>query len=173
MTNLTKVWYDSMTWLRRENKQVIKKDWDRCSCGNYERRVVTNNQGVQVYVCANCSMSEPREGMKLIEEVIKVSGTYQFKEAKTEESETSEDKGQHYRYSYRATLTPEDIEKGFKDINLDPYRICEIYQVGGGYMEHIAKKALRCEEKGHSREDVLKEIICCAERGLQMLQEDK
>jgi acyl carrier protein len=85
----------------------------------------------------------------------------------------STDKGKHYRYSYRVNVGREHSDIGYIHINLDPYRICQLYSVGGGCIEHIIKKALRGSEKGHNKEDLLKEIICCAERGLEMLEEDK
>lgn len=85
----------------------------------------------------------------------------------------SEDKGSHYRYSYTVKVTEEDLERGFVSIKLDPYRICKICSLEGGPLEHIAKKSLRGMGKGHSLKDLYKEIICCAERGLEMIEEDE
>jgi len=72
---------------------------------------------------------------------------------------TSLDKPQHYQYQY-------------KGIKLDPYRICEVYNVGGGAREQIIKKGLRWTNKGDSERQVLKEIMQACERRLEMLDED-
>ncbi len=80
---------------------------------------------------------------------------------------------EHYDYTYTRPLTAEEKEAGFIAVKLDPYRICDLYKVGGGAREQILKKALRYTTKGDTEVKVLNEIICAAERRLQMIEEDK
>ena len=51
---------------------------------------------------------------------------------------------------------------------IDPYVVSKACSVGGGAIEHILKKAMRGTGKGHTMEDLLGEIIECANRGLQI-----
>lgn len=82
------------------------------------------------------------------------------------------DPGAHYRYSYTVKLTPEQIEEGKVTIKLDPYRVCQIYETGGGPREHIAKKALRGTTKGHTERELIAELRSCLDRWEEMLDED-
>lgn len=82
------------------------------------------------------------------------------------------DPGAHYRYSYTVKLTPEQIEQGEVTIKLDPYRVCQIYDTGGGPREHIAKKALRGTTKGHTERELIAELRSCLDRWEEMLDED-
>jgi hypothetical protein len=70
------------------------------------------------------------------------------------------DHGQHYRFAYNG-------------INLDPFRICQIYHVNDFALQTIIKKALCAGGRGHKdfRQDLL-DIICAAERRIEMLDED-
>jgi hypothetical protein len=72
----------------------------------------------------------------------------------------AEDMGKHYRYSY-------------KGIKLDPYRVCLLYNVGGGPREHILKKCLRGTTKGHTERQVIDEIQSCLDRWKEMVAEDE
>lgn len=83
-----------------------------------------------------------------------------------------DDVGQHYRYGMTVGITDTDIERGFVQVNIDPYRICDVYQVGGGPREHILKKVLRGSGKGHTERDLIREIRGCVDRWEQMLDED-
>lgn len=58
----------------------------------------------------------------------------------------------------------------FKGVKFDPYLIARIFNMQGGPLEHIMKKSLRGVSKGHTEAEVLKEIICCAERGLEIIE---
>ena len=71
------------------------------------------------------------------------------------------DKGKHYRREY-------------KGVKLDPARILKIYEQGDLLMGAIVKKALCAGNRGHKsfRED-LEDIICAAQRRLEMLDEDE
>ena len=82
------------------------------------------------------------------------------------------DKGKHYRHSFRLNLTPEDVENGYVTVNLDPYRVSDVYGIGG-WREHIMKKTLRGTEKGHTEEELLEELQCCLDRAKQMYNESK
>ncbi len=72
-----------------------------------------------------------------------------------------QDPGKHYRYIY-------------KGIKLDPFRICQIYEVYDFALQTIIKKALKAGERGHKdmRQD-LRDIINSAQRKLEMMNEDE
>lgn len=73
---------------------------------------------------------------------------------------TKEDQGSHYRYEY-------------KGIKLDPARILMIYNQNDPLLGAIVKKSLCAGNRGHKNfEQDLKDIICAAERRLEMLRED-
>ncbi len=57
----------------------------------------------------------------------------------------------------------------FQGVKMDPYLIARIFKMSGGPLEHIMKKCLRGISKGHTEERILQEIICSAERGLEIL----
>ena len=80
----------------------------------------------------------------------------------------------HYdKYIYRVRIKPEDVERGYIDVKLDPYRVGKVCGVGGGALEQCLKKAMRGTDKGHSKKRVLEEIISAANRGLEMISEDE
>jgi len=70
------------------------------------------------------------------------------------------DTGSHYRYDY-------------KGIKMDPYRVFEIYNVTDAKAQHAIKKLLRMEGKGHSQEQVWREVYDVVIRALEMIEEDK
>jgi hypothetical protein len=71
------------------------------------------------------------------------------------------DAGAHYRFQ-------------FKGINLDPFRIAQIYGMDDFCMMTILKKCLCAGNRGHKDfEQDLRDIICAAERKLEMLKEDE
>ena len=72
---------------------------------------------------------------------------------------SSRDAGAHYRYEY-------------KGIKLDPFRIAKIYGITDFGQQTILKKALRMGTAHKDREQDLKDIICAAERMLEMIGED-
>jgi hypothetical protein len=71
------------------------------------------------------------------------------------------DAGAHYRYQY-------------KGINIDPFRIAQAYNMTDFAMMTILKKCLCAGNRGHKdfKQD-LRDIICAAQRKLQMLEEDE
>ena len=83
-----------------------------------------------------------------------------------------QDPGKHYRYSFRLNLSKQDIENGFVMVNIDPYRISDVYHLGG-WREHLVKKTIRGTEKGHSEEELIGELECTIKRARQMLEESK
>lgn len=89
------------------------------------------------------------------------------------ETEKPKDVGQHYRYGMKVRLSQSDIDNGFIYINLDPYRICDLYQVGGGPREHIVKKGLRGVSKGHTERELIRELRGCIDRWEQMIDENE
>ena len=82
------------------------------------------------------------------------------------------DPGKHYRYTHRQKVTQSDLELGFVDVKMDPYRVCKVYKVEGGPREHIAKKALRGCSKGHTELELIDELQSCLDRWKEMLSED-
>jgi hypothetical protein len=70
------------------------------------------------------------------------------------------DAGAHYRFQYQG-------------INLDPFRIAQVYEMDDFCMMTILKKTLCAGRRGHKDfEQDLKDIICAAQRKLEMLRED-
>lgn len=61
----------------------------------------------------------------------------------------------------------------FRGAKLDPYRICQLYGVGGGPREQILKKCLRGVRKGDDEMKVVDDIIIAALRWKEMLMEEK
>lgn len=82
------------------------------------------------------------------------------------------DPAAHYRHRVRARITDEDIARGFVEIKLDPYRVCDVYDTGGGPREQMVKKLLRWTDKGQSEEKVLDEIESALKRWREMRWED-
>jgi hypothetical protein len=80
---------------------------------------------------------------------------------------------EHYQIEYTRHLTDRDKEQGFVTFKLDPYRVAGVYGIEGGPREHMLKKILRYTAKGHSEREVLQEIICAANRRLEMISEDE
>lgn len=72
----------------------------------------------------------------------------------------------------KSEVTPSYYNYEYKGIKLDPYRICQIYGVGGGPREQIIKKCLRFNNKGHDPLQVIKEIRQALDRWEEMLGED-
>lgn len=81
------------------------------------------------------------------------------------------DKGKHYRHSFKLRLSASDIANGYVTVNLDPYRISDVYELGG-WREHVVKKALRGTLKGHSEQELIDELRACIDRAEQMMKED-
>ncbi len=71
-----------------------------------------------------------------------------------------EDTGKHYRFEY-------------KGVRLDPARIQLVYGLSHPMQTTILKKSLRAGSAHKSLEEDIKDIICAAERWLEMLEEDK
>lgn len=82
------------------------------------------------------------------------------------------DAGQHYRYSFRLNITQDDIDEGFVMVNIDPYRISEVYNLGG-WREHLFKKVIRGLDKGHTIDELIDELQCTLDRAKQMREESR
>lgn len=82
------------------------------------------------------------------------------------------DPAAHYRHTVRAPIRDEDIARGYTEVKLDPYRVCDVYQTGGGPREQMIKKLLRWTDKGQSEDKVLAEIESALTRWKEMREED-
>jgi hypothetical protein len=82
------------------------------------------------------------------------------------------DKGEHYRFTYRAKITDEQAVDGYVDIKLDPFRIASIYGLNFSRAT-VLKKILVAGGRGAKgyREDI-EDCICALERELEMIEED-
>ena len=78
----------------------------------------------------------------------------------------------HYDNHYTRPLTDEERTTGIVKVKLDPYRICDALNIGGGAREQIVKKGLRWTNKGDDERKVISEIMQACERRLEMLNED-
>lgn len=81
-------------------------------------------------------------------------------------------KPKHYQVFYGRPLTKEEKTTGRLKIQLDPYRMADVLQLGGGAREQIFKKAARWTTKGDNERQVIKEIQQACTRRLEMLDED-
>ena len=85
------------------------------------------------------------------------------------ESTPNTDPGKHYNNNtLRVKVSKWDYDVGYMDIKMEPYLVGAICNVGGGAREHILKKVMRGADKGHTENDVYREIICCAEAGIKL-----
>ena len=78
----------------------------------------------------------------------------------------------YHRYLKTIDPSPDYYQYTYKGIKLDPYRLADILQIGGGAREQIFKKAIRWTSKGDDERKVINEIISACERRLEMLDED-
>lgn len=74
----------------------------------------------------------------------------------------------HYNNNLRVAVTNWDYNVGYIEVKIAPYLVAAACNVGGGPLEHILKKAMRGADKGHTMNDVYREIICCAEEGIKL-----
>lgn len=87
---------------------------------------------------------------------------------------SDKDPGKHYRFVYRVKLTIKDIENGYVDLKLDPFRISIIYGMLSFALMTILKKCLCAGNRGHKgyKQD-LEDIISAAQRELEIIEEDE
>ncbi len=79
---------------------------------------------------------------------------------------------QHYQNFWIRKLSKSEIEAGEVRLKLDPYRICDVLNIGGGAREQIIKKGLRWTNKDSDEVEVITEIMQACERRLEMIIED-
>lgn len=79
----------------------------------------------------------------------------------------------HYRHTVRVPVTADDARRGYAVLKLDPYRVCDVYDTGGGPREQVIKKLLRWTDKGQSEDKVLDEIQAALTRWREMRAEDE
>ena len=73
---------------------------------------------------------------------------------------TQNDTGKHYRHTY-------------KGVNLDPFRIAQIYGVTDFALLTILKKCLCAGNRGHKDKRLdLQDIITAAQRAIEIMDED-
>ena len=83
------------------------------------------------------------------------------------------DEGEHYRFGIVLMVTEEDLARGTISINLDPFRIAQIYNMEDFALQTILKKTLVAGNRGHKdMAQDLRDVICAAERKLEMIEED-
>lgn len=82
------------------------------------------------------------------------------------------DVGAHYRWKFRQKINEADMQRGYVVVNFDPYRVCKVWNVGGGPAEHIIKKAGRGVSKGHTELELIAELQSCLDRWKGMVNED-
>lgn len=95
--------------------------------------------------------------------------TYSYRKSNDNMGESSPE---HYNNYYTRALSTQDKKNGFIKIKLDPYRICDVLNIGGGAREQIVKKGLRWTTKGDDERKVINEIKQACDRRLEMLDED-
>jgi|TARA_R110000851_G_scaffold188171_2_gene338132 hypothetical protein len=83
------------------------------------------------------------------------------------------EKPEHYQKFYTRNLTSEELSSGVLRLHVDPYRICDILDLGGGAREQIAKKIMRWTDKGDDELQVLAEIMQACTRKIEMIHEDR
>jgi hypothetical protein len=116
-------------------------------------------------------------GLMMINEKIADAYSELLKKEKGEKEMTPTEMSNDMKYRYR---TKEEIKiiddinqhyqgNTFQGVKFDPYLVARIFNMKGGPLEHIMKKCLRGERKGHTEEQVLNEIICAAKRGLEII----
>jgi hypothetical protein len=82
------------------------------------------------------------------------------------------DPGAHYRHNLRVKVTQEDLERGYVDVQLDPYRIALVYNMTDHMEFFILKKNLRMGSAHKNKKQELLDIIDAANRRLEILDED-
>ena len=84
------------------------------------------------------------------------------------------DQGQHYRFSATFPVFESDFMRGRLTVQLDPFKIAEVYGMTDFALMTILKKTLCAGNRGHKNlETDLRDIICAAERRLEMIEETK
>lgn len=84
------------------------------------------------------------------------------------------DQGAHYRKYHRVKLTDIDVERGFTEIQLDPFRLSSILGITDAAAFTVFKKSIRWG--GSNAKDLktdLKDIISACERKLEIIEEDE
>lgn len=84
------------------------------------------------------------------------------------------DTGKHYRHSIKVKVTQADVDRGYVEVQLDPFRIARVYRMSCQAMFTMLKKVLRAGTGGHKdlRKD-LDDIENAIIRKRQMMDEDE
>lgn len=70
-----------------------------------------------------------------------------------------EDKGKHYRHSHNG-------------VKIDPYRVILVYHIVHPTHQHMLKKLMRSDKKGHSEVELVDELQCCLDRWKELQIEE-
>ena len=90
------------------------------------------------------------------------------------ETSSKPDQGKHYRFSTTFPVAERDFKAGRLTVQLDPFKIAEVYNMTDFALMTILKKTLCAGNRGHKNlETALRDIICAAERRLEMIEETK
>lgn len=116
-------------------------------------------------ICPKCRKPDEDcicEVFQGLDETCNQEGHFGLGKIELSESDFFPDKdlGSHYRHSF----------KGHK---IDVYRVLEIFKVTDPVAQHIVKKLLRGEKKGHTMDFVWNEVKQAVERKFEMIEEDK
>lgn len=85
----------------------------------------------------------------------------------------STDTGKHYRFKLVKHLTKAEIADGRTTIQLDPFRIAQMYRITDHAQFSMLKKILALGDRGFKdKEKDLRDIITAANRALEILAED-
>ena len=149
---------------RDSHAKEIDEFRDKVNKESYKLFDGISDEGIEDISRFNNDIKEKTDSMKIPDAIINgpytEDGKMAFPPDPASKMPGFVDQGKHYRFEYQG-------------IKLDPYRIVEIYGVNDFAMCTIIKKALCCGNRGHKdfKQD-LKDIICAAQRRLDMLEED-
>lgn len=84
------------------------------------------------------------------------------------------DEGSHYRKYFRKRVTQEDLDRGYVDIQMDPFRIESIFPLTGALFT-VLKKILVAGDRqsGKSYKRDVEDCVNALERELEIIEEDK
>ena len=84
------------------------------------------------------------------------------------------DQGKHYRFTLKVRIGEADAQARVKIINLDPFRVAQVWGMSDFALQTVLKKIARAGQGGHKdfKQDLL-DCICALERRVQMLDEDE
>lgn len=83
------------------------------------------------------------------------------------------DQGPHYRFFHRVKINAADLERGYIDIQLDPFRLQSILKIKCAVAFTVFKKSIRWGgSEAKDLETDLNDIISACKRKLEIMRED-